>query len=209
MMQLDQFYLSLINMTLIDALAIAAGAGILLSTCIGIMMARRDSETFSWILGGTGAIIAGTIFGFVIMNGVGSLVAWSGSPIQGLAGADLTEWVNTITTTFAPLQMQAAGFALMGALFGIGLGYGIGSRPDDASKLGNLIATLGVIAIVMGVMFMLLPSFIVYTYDVAFMYLILLNGLIIGCYGLGVFVNRSRKNSPSEFEPSIVEELID
>jgi hypothetical protein len=208
-MQLDQFYLSLINMTLIDALAIAAGAGMLLSTCIGIMIARRERDAFSWMLGGTAAIIAGTIFGYIVMNAVGSLVAWSGSPIQSLAGADLTEWVNTIATTFAPFQMQAAGFALMGALFGIGLGYGIGSRPDDTSKLGNLIATLGVIAVVMGVMFMLLPSFIAYTYDVAFMYLMLLNGLILGCYGLGVFVNRSRMNSPSEFEPSTVEELID
>jgi len=208
-MQLDQFYLSIISLTLIDALAIGAGAGMLLCTYIGIMIKRRESEAFSWMLGGTAAIIAGTIFGYVIMNSVGSLVAWSGSPIQGLAGADLTEWVDTITTTFTPFQMQAAGLAMMGALFGIGLGYGIGSQPDDTSKLGNLIATLGVIAVVMGLMFMLLPSFVTYTYDVAFMYLLLLNGLILGCYGLAVLIRHSRKNSPSEFEPSIVEELID
>jgi len=207
-MQLDQFYLSIIQITLIDAIAIGAGAGMLLCTYFGIMIKRRESEAFSWMVGGTAAIIAGTIFGYIVMNAVGSLVAWSGSSIQGLAGADLTEWVDSIAAIFAPLQMQATGFALMGALFGIGFGYGVGSQPEDTSKLGNLIATLGVIAVVMGLMFMLLPSFVNLAAADAFLYLAMINGLIVLGYGIRFIVTHMRGDSPSEYEPSAVEELI-
>ncbi|TFH05841.1 MAG: hypothetical protein E4H14_11930 [Candidatus Thorarchaeota archaeon] len=207
-MQLDQFYLSIIQMTLIDAIALGAGAGMLACTYFGINLRRKESDGFSWLIGGTFAIIFGTIFGYYVMNTVGFIVTWSGSSIQGLAGADLTEWADTIAALFAPVQMQAAGFAMMGALFGVGWGYGIGARPDDTSKLGNLIATLGVTAILMGLLFMLLPSFITYTYDVAFMYLLLFNGLILLCYGIGAVMNQRQDDSSSEYVKSAVEELI-
>ena len=207
-MQLDQFYLSILQMTLIDAIAIGAGAGMLASTYFGIKLKRQESGGFSWLLGGTLATVFGTIFGYYIMNTVGFIVAWSGSSVQGLAGADFTEWVDTMAALFAPVQIQAAGFAMLGALFGIGWGYGIGARPDDTSKLGNLIATLGVIAIVMGLLFMLLPGFITLAVADALWYLVLFNGLILLCYGIGAVMNQRRDDSSSEYVKSAVEELI-
>ncbi len=207
-MQLDQFYLTIIQITLIDALAIGAGAGMLASTYFGIKLKRHESGEFSWLLGGTAAIAFGTIFGYFIMNTVGFIVAWSGSPIHGLAGADLTEWTDTMAALFAPVQIQAAGLAMMGALFGVGWGYGIGSRPDDTSKLGNLIATLGVSAIVMGLLFIMLPSFVTLAATDALWYLAVVNGLILLSYGIRVAMNHFRGDSPSESEESTVEELI-
>lgn len=201
-MQLDQFYLSIISITLLDAIAIGAGAAMLAGTFFGIKLKRQNSSVTTWLFGGAGGIAFGTIFGYYIMNTVGFLVAWSGSTVHGLTGADLTEWTGTIATEFAPLQMQAAGFAMMGVLFGIGWGYGIGARPADTSIVGNLITTLGVIAIVMGLQFMLLPSFITIAYDTAFLYLLLFNGLIVLGYGIMFVANQMRRDSPPKEEIS-------
>lgn len=99
--------------------------------------------------------------------------------------------------------MQAAGFAMMGAIFGIGWGYGIGTRPDDTSLLGNIIATLGVIAILAGMTLSILPAFISLSWDTAFLYLVLINGLILLCYGIASTVNQLRVASPPE--PEVIE----
>ncbi|MHA1864127.1 MAG: hypothetical protein ACTSWA_10200 [Candidatus Thorarchaeota archaeon] len=211
-MQLDQFYISIIQITLMDAIAIGAAAGFLVSTYFGIKLKRKDSNAFSWVLGGAAASIMGAILGLLTMNAVGYFAAWSGSPIQGLVGADLTEWSGTIAAFFAPYQMQSAGFALMGALFGIGWGYGIGSRPDDTSLTGNIIAISSVIAFLGGFILTMLPGFITLSYDIAFLYLLLFNGLILACYGIGFVVNQMRDDapdSPREYEPSKPEELIE
>ena len=207
-MQLDQFYLSIIQITLLDAIAIGAAAGLLVSTYFGIKLKRQESGVFSWMLGGTIAIVFGTILGWLAMNTVGYAAAWSGSPIQGLGGADLTEWNNTLAAFFAPYQMQAAGFAMMGAIFGIGWGYGIGARPDDTSLLGNIIATLGVIAILAGMTLSILPAFISLLWDTAFLYLVLINGLILLCYGIASTVNQLRVASPPEPEVTEKDELM-
>ncbi|MFW9843724.1 MAG: hypothetical protein ACFFEV_04045 [Candidatus Thorarchaeota archaeon] len=208
MMQLGQFYLDILQITLIDAIVLGAGAGMLASTYFGIKLKRVESGGYSWLLGGTAAVIFGTFFGYYIMNTVGFIVAWSGSSIQGLAGADLIEWTDTMATAFAGVQTQAAGFAVMGSLFGMGLGYGIASRPDDTSLLGNVIATLGIIAIVMGLLFMMLPSFITLPTADAFGYLLTFNVLILLCYGIGAMMIHFRKDTPSESKESTVEELI-
>lgn len=202
-MQLDQFYLGIIQITLLDAIAIGAGAAMLAGTFFGIKLKRQESSTFTWLFGGAAGIAFGTLFGYYIMNTVGYIVAWSGSTIHGLTGADLLEWTSTMATSYAPYQMQAAGFAMMGVLFGIGWGYGIGARPADTSIVGNLIATLGVIAIVLGLMFMLLPSFITIAYDTAFIYLLLLNGLIVLGYGIMIVANQMKGDSPDS--PSVEE----
>ncbi|MHA1289819.1 MAG: hypothetical protein ACTSPB_20760 [Candidatus Thorarchaeota archaeon] len=211
-MQLDQFYLNLIQITLLDAIVIGAGAAMLAGAFFGIKLKRQNSSTLTWLFGGAAGIAFGTIFGYYIMNTVGYIVAWSGSTIHGLTGTDLLEWTDAMATSYAPYQMQAAGFAMMGVLFGIGWGYGIGARPDDTSLVGNLITTLGVIAIVMGLLFMLLPSFVTYAYDTAFLYLLLLNGLIVLGYGMMFMAGQMRggsPDSPTEYEPSKPEELID
>jgi len=204
-MQLDPFYLGIIPITLLDAIAIGAGAAMLIGTFFGIKLKRQDSSIYTWLFGGAAGIAFGTLFGYYIMNTVGSIVAWSGSAIHGLTGADLLEWTSTLAASYAPYQMQAAGFAMMGVLFGIGWGYGIGARTDDTSLVGTLIATLGVIAIVMGLLFMLLPSFITIAYDTAFLYLLLLNGLIVLGYGIKFIANEMRY-APSESEIPVVEE---
>lgn len=191
-----------------DAIAIGAGAGFLFSTYFGIKLKRNDSPAFAWLLGGAVVIIIGTILGLFTMNAVGYVAAWSGSPLQGLQGADLIEWSDTIAEFFAPYQMQAAGFAMMGALFGIGWGYGIGARTDDTSVKGNFVATLAIIAMFGGFLLTMLPGVLTLSADIAFLYLALFNTLILLCYGLGFVVNQWRVDSPSESEGSDVEELI-
>jgi hypothetical protein len=207
-MQLDQFYISIIQITLMDAIVIGAGAGFIFSTYFGIKLKRNDSPAFAWLLGGAVVIIIGTIVGLFTMNAVGYVAAWTGSPFQGLQGADLIEWSDTIAAVFAPYQMQAAGFAMMGALFGIGWGYGIGGRPDDTYVVGNFIATLSVFTIFGGLLLTMLPGLLTLSYDTAFQYLLLFNGFILLCYGIAAFVDQSRDDSPSESVGSDVEELI-
>ncbi len=186
---------------------IGAGAGFLFSTYFGIKLKRNDSPAFAWLLGGAVVIIIGTIVGLFTMNAVGYVAAWAGSPFQGLQGADLIEWSDTIAAVFAPYQMQAAGFAMMGALFGIGWGYGIGGRTDDTFVVGNLIATLSVFAIFGGLMLTMLPGLLTLSYDTAFLYLGLFNVLILLCYGIAYVVNPRRVDPPVR-EGSEVEELI-
>ncbi|MBE0526718.1 hypothetical protein E4H12_08255 [Candidatus Thorarchaeota archaeon] len=207
-MQLDDFYIGILQISLLDAIAIGAAAGMIAATCFGFKLKRRESDHITWLLGGAAATIFGTIIGYCVMNLVGYVVIWTGSPIQGLAGTDLLDWETTLVALYAPYQMHAAGFALVGALLGIGLGYGIGERPEDTSRLGNLIATFGVIAIVAGLLFMFLPSFITLPSDTAFLYLLLLNGLLVLGYGIRYLVNRPRGESPPEYTSSQPEELI-
>ena len=207
-MQLDQFYLSILQMTLIDALALGAGAAMLASTFLGIKLKRMDIDAFSWLLGGIVAIVFGTIFGYYIMNTVGYIIAWSGSPIQGLTGTDLTEWTGTLAALFAPYQMQAAKLALIGSLFGIGWGIGIGARPEDNSLLGNLLTTLGVIAIFMGLLFTILQTFVSLPYAVADLYLNLFIGLVLLCYGIGGVLNHYREDTVEAVLESIEDELV-
>ena len=207
-MQLDQFYISVIQMTLMDAIAIGAGAGFLVSTCFGIKLKRKDSNAFFWLLGGAAGIIIGTILGLFTMNAVGHITVWNGSSLLGLQGADLTEWSDTIAAIYAPYQMQAAGFAMMGTLFGIGWGHGIGARPDDTSVVGNIVATSAIIAMFGGFLLTMLPGLLTLSYDTAFLYLGLFNVLILLCYGIAYVVNQTRVDSPAESESSEVEELI-
>jgi hypothetical protein len=207
-MQLDQFYVSIIQLTLMDALVIGAGAGLLVSTYFGMKLKRQESGAFSWLLGGTTAIIFGTIFGWYIMNTVGYIVAWSGSPIHGLVGTDLTDWADTMAAFFAPNQMLSIGFAMMGALFGVGWGYGIGSRPDDTSIIGNLIATLGVVAILCGLLLTILQSLLVLSAVVAFQYILLANATILELYGIGLILKLWKAESPSDAVESKTDELV-
>ncbi|MGY5858505.1 MAG: hypothetical protein RTU63_03985 [Candidatus Thorarchaeota archaeon] len=195
-MQLDQFYIGIIQLTLYDALAIGAGAAMLVGTFFGIKLKRQESGTFPWLFGGAAGITFGTIFGYYIMNTVGYIVAMSGSSIHSLAGTDLLEWTETIALFFAPYQMHAAGFAMIGVLFGLGWGHGIGSRPADTSLVGNLIATLGIVAIVAGFLLTLSPGFLVLPYDTAFLYLLLVNGLIVLGYGIRFVANQMKGDSP-------------
>ncbi|MCK4568533.1 MAG: hypothetical protein KAU48_14595, partial [Candidatus Thorarchaeota archaeon] len=204
-MQLDQFYISVIQITLMDAIAIGAGAGFLASTYFGIKLKRKDSNAFAWLFGGTAAIIIGTILGLITMNAVGYITVWNGSSLLGLQGADLTEWSDTIAAIYAPYQMQAAGFAMMGTLLGIGWGHGIGVRPDDTSLLGNIIATLAIIAMFGGFLLTMLPGVLTLSYDTAFLYLGLFNVLILLYYGIAYVVNQARVDVPIEGEESEVE----
>ena len=192
-----------------DAIAIGAGAGFLFSTYFGIKLKRNDSPAFAWLLGGAVVIIIGTILGLITMNAVGYVAAWAGSPFQGLQGADLIEWSDTIAAVFAPYQMQAAGFAMMGTLFGIGWGYGIGARTDDTSVVGNIIATSAIIAMFGGFLLTMLPGVLTLSTDVAFLYLGLFNGFILLCYGIAYVVNQRRVDSPTESEESEVEVIVE
>lgn len=194
-MQLDQFYLAIIQISLNDAISLGAAAALLVGTFFGIRLKRSNANSFQWLTGSGAGVVFGTVFGYYIMNIIGYVVASSGPLLYGLTGTDLTEWADTIAVTFAPYQMHAAGFALVGVLLGIGWGYGIGSRPDDTSIFGNLIATVGLLAIVGGLICTTLTSFLLLSYDTAFLYLAILNGLIILGYAIGFIVNPRREHS--------------
>ena len=194
-MQLDQFYLTIIQMSLHDAISLGAAAALLVGTFFGIKLKRHNVNTFQWLSGGGAGLVFGTIFGTYIMNFIGQIVALSGSLVYGLTGADLTEWGDTIATIYTPYQMHAAGFALLGVLLGIGWGYGIGGRPEDTSVIGNLIATVGLLAIVGGLICTTLTSFLVLAYETAFLYLAILNGLILVGYAIGFMMNQRRGRS--------------
>ncbi len=203
-MQLDQFYLTIIQISLHDAISLGAAAALLVGTFFGFILKRHHSNPIQWFSGGGVGVVFGTLFGYYIMNIIGQLVTWSGSLLYGLTGTDLTDWADTITVAFAPYQMHAAGFALLGVLLGIGWGYGIGARPDDTSVLGNLIATGGLLAIVGGLICTTLTSFLILAYETAFVYLAILNGLIILGYAIGFTVNQRRESSiiPIDVSPS-------
>lgn len=207
-MQLDVFYVSLISVTFLDAIAFGSAAALLVTTLFGLKLKRQSSGEFSWLIGGLIGIIIGTGLGWFVMNAIGFVAVWSGSPCFGLQGADLTEWTVSLNTLFAQYQMHAVGIAMIGALFGIGWGYGVGAKPDDTSLLGNLIATIGVVAILIGMELTFLQTFVTYTNDVAFLYLFLVNGLILLGYGIMFVVNQRRMDSSNEYEPSKPEELI-
>ena len=162
-------------------------------------------------MGGFIGIVLGTVLGWFAMNVFGTFVAWAGSPMFGLEGADLTAWTETIAAVFATYQMEAAGFAMIGALFGLGWGRAIGARPDDTSLLGNLIATVGVLAILTGMEVSILQSFITFSNETAFLYLVLVNGLIVLGYGIMYIINEMRDDvvevpveTPVESEDLIV-----
>ena len=208
-MQLDQFYLTIIQMSLHDAISLGAAAALLVGTFFGIKLKRLQADKFQWLFGGGAGAVFGTVFGYYIMNIIGYLVALSGSLFYGLSGADLIEWGDTITAVFAPYQMQAVGFALLGVLLGIGWGYGIGARPDDTSLIGNLVATIGLLAIVGGLICTTLTSFLLLTYDTAFLYLVILNGLVLIGYAIGYMVNQRRENLEATEILVEVEELIE
>ena len=208
-MQLDQFYLDILQITLYDAIVIGTGAAMLVGTFFGIKLKRQESSIFTWLFGGAAGITFGTIFGYYIMNVVGYIVAWSGSTVHSLTGADLLEWTDTMAANFAPYQMHAAGFAMIGVLFGLGWGYGIGSRPADTAIIGNLIATLGVIAIVIGLILTIIPGFLAMPYDTAFLYILLFNGLLVIGYGMMFVVNQMKGDTSTETEIPTVEELAE
>jgi len=195
-------------MSLHDAISLGAGAALLVGTFFGIKLKRYQANWFQWFTGGGAGVVFGTIFGYYIMNLIGQMVALSGSLIHGLAGTDLVEWGDSIASAFTPYQMHAAGFALLGVLLGIGWGYGIGARPDDTSVLGNLIATGGLLAIVGGLICTTLTSFLVLAYETAFLYLAILNGLVVMGYAIGFLVNQRREDSQATEILIEVEELI-
>ena len=203
-MQLDPFYISIIQISLIDAIAIGASSGWLAATIFGIKLKRGNSGSSMWLIGGTAGVVFGTFIGYLTMNLIGSVLIWSGTPIQGLTGPDLSDWSATIITTFSPYHMQTIGFSIIGALFGVGWGYAIGARPDDTSIFGNLVATLGAISVFCGMLFIVLQSFILLSDFVAIVYLSMFSGLIIIGYALAAVVNIRREDS----QVATTEELV-
>ncbi|MFW9770084.1 MAG: hypothetical protein ACFFF9_09845 [Candidatus Thorarchaeota archaeon] len=176
-MNLSGYYTAIIRITLMDAIVLGAGAGLLVAAYLG-MKARQRNITFRNLFksyGIAGAIL-GTLTGYICMNIVGYFVAFSGSPFHGLSGVDLIEWNNFTSSIFTQYQFHAIGFALFGSLLGNGWGYSI--RPEETSRSGNTFATLGIFGLLGGLSLMIMPTVLYSSPNI----LTLLNVLVLLCY---------------------------
>jgi hypothetical protein len=203
-MQLGGYYTEIIRITLMDAIVLGAGAGLLVATYFG-MKARKRGVTLPnlFIPYGIVGVILGTLVGYVCMNVVGYFVAFSGSPFHGLSGADLIEWNNFTSSRFTQYQFHAIGFAMFGSWLGSGWGYSI--RPDETSRLGNIIATLGVFGLLGGLLLMIMPRFLYSSPNS----LTLLNVLILLCYTITLLYSEKGVDSTQQSDDSGREQMIE
>ncbi len=201
-MQLGQYYLDIIRITGMDAIVLGAGAGLLVATYFGMRLRRENGGTISNSVYGVAGVILGTLFGYFAMNAVGYFVALSGTPFHGLLGSDLIEWRSNTSLVFTRYQVHAVGFAMVGSWFGLGWGYGI--RPDETSLFGNIIATLGVFALLGGLLLMIMPQFL----SLPPSYLTVINGIFVLCYVIALRFTKTSTDSSLEPENSEKEEPI-
>ncbi|MFW9794323.1 MAG: hypothetical protein ACFFEE_08475 [Candidatus Thorarchaeota archaeon] len=193
-MQLGEYYTDIIRITLMDAIVLGTGVGLLVATYLG-MKARARGLTFPNLFKSYGitGVILGTLVGYVCMNIVGYFVAFSGSPFHGLSGVDLIEWNNFTSSIFTQYQFHAIGFAMFGSWLGSGWGYSI--NPDETSQIGNIFATLGVFGLLGGLLLMIMPGFL-YGSPIT---LTLLNVLVVLCYAIAVLY--FKKDVDSSLQP--------
>jgi hypothetical protein len=202
-MQLGEYYTDMIRISLMDSIVIGAAAGLLVATYFGTKIRRERGSTFSDSSYGIAGIILGTLFGYLCMIAVGYFVALSGSPFHGFSGVDLIEWNNSTSIAFTQYQLHAIGFAMLGSWFGIGWGYSI--RTEDASLIGNVFASLGLIGLLGGFMLAIMPSFLLSSPNT----LTLLNALVGLCYAIALLFNEQRINSLQQPDDSKIEEMIE
>lgn len=158
-MQLDAFFMGLIQVSLLDGLALALGAAFIIATICGIVLTRRTGLNITWGLGTIASLIIGVISGLAVMAFVGFLAIWAGSGIHGLSGADLNNWTEITSTAFGSSQIQGIILAYVGALAGIAMGYGIAIRPkEEATRFGIGFSILGVCALAIGFTLTMLPT---------------------------------------------------
>jgi hypothetical protein len=91
---------------------------------------------------------------------------------------------------------------MVGSWFGIGWGYGI--RPDETSLFGNIIATLGVFALLGGLLLMIMPTFLYLSPS----YLSVINGIFVLCYVIALRFTKIDTDSLLEPGNSEKDELI-
>jgi len=180
-MQLNAFFMNLIQISILDGIALAVGAAFIIAALCGIFLARRMDLNITWGLGTIASLIIGVVVGIVVMTSFGYYFVWSGSNCYGLSGSDLTNWTSLISAEFGSYQLQTLALAFIGALAGYDMGYVLMTTPrEGTTRFGILISVLGVSMLAIGITLtmlqglLLLPLVLFYSLDVVFAVLFIL-----------------------------------
>ncbi|TFG29689.1 hypothetical protein EU527_15520 [Candidatus Thorarchaeota archaeon] len=158
-MQLDTFFMNLIQVSLLDGLALGLGGAFIVTSFCALILTRRMGVSITRGLGAIASLVIGIISGFLVMNSIGLFATWTGSAIHGLSGTDLVSWTSLVSSTFSSYQSQAIALSYLGSLGGLGMGYGVGIRPkDEATTFGTVFSMLGVCALAIGFTLVMLPT---------------------------------------------------
>ena len=153
MQQLDGFFIEIIRVTFLDAIIIGMMAGLIVSAVYGIKLGRHKSTaSIRWVFGGVLALAIATAVGWIITQSIGQVIAWAGEGIHGLEGPELRHWRDLVSAMLATYQMEAVVFSLVGALLGVGWGYGVGIEPQGKASAGGIVlSTLAICVFIAGV----------------------------------------------------------
>ena len=180
-MQLNAFFMNLVQISILDGIALAVGAAFILAALCGIILARRTDLNITWGLGTIASLIIGAVLGFVVMTFFGYYFVWSGSNCYGLSGSDLANWTSLISTEFDSYPLQSLALSFIGALAGYAMGYVLVTTPKEGiTPFGILISILGVAMLAIGISLtmmpglLLLPLVLFYSFDVVFAVLFIL-----------------------------------
>ncbi len=181
-MQLDTFYTSLIQVLLLDGLALALGGAFIITSICGVILMRRTTVNLKWCLGTIVSMVIGVVSGVIVMTSFGIFNVWAGSGIYGLIDDGLADWTALISTEFNSYNYQLLSLAYLGALAGHSLGCSIGMhRNEEATPFGILFSILGLSVIAIGFTFTLLqilltlPILILFSIDGVFTLLFILS----------------------------------
>ncbi|TFG33495.1 hypothetical protein EU527_08060 [Candidatus Thorarchaeota archaeon] len=171
-MQLDAFFMELIQVSLFDGIAIGLGSAFIVTCFCALLLTRKMSISITWSVAAIATILIGTLSGFLVMNSIGFFAVWSGSAIHGLSGDDLISWTSTIASTFNSYQIQVISLSYLGSLAGLAMGYGIGIPQKYKFTIsGTIFSILGVSALLIGFTLIMLPT--VLNLDVILLYVII------------------------------------
>lgn len=198
-MQLDTFYMGLIQVSLLDGLALGLGCAFIITSICGLIITRRMDMSIIWVIGAILSLVIGVISGFLIMNLTEYIAVWSGSAFLGLSGSDLSSWANTIYSAFISYPYHGLTLWYIGSLAGFGMGYGIGVHPkEESTTFGVIFSILGICGLAIGLALALLPGILTLSTD--FLYILI--GLFSILFSLFAFRIWRRKFSEESAESS-------
>jgi hypothetical protein len=165
----NMFLSSIISTALLDGLVLGLGGSFILSSVCGVYITRRRPSNVTWAFGGILALITSTISGLIVYFFIGLVTFWAGPAVHGLSGTDLNLWNSLVSTLFSINQYLAIMSSYMGAIAGLGMGYGIGVRPrEEATTFGVVWAVLAVFILLTGLAFIFLQTVLAGNIDVLY-----------------------------------------
>jgi len=202
LMQLDTFYVGLIQTSLFDGLVLGLGVALFVASVLGIIMTRRYSLGVTWSLSAIALIIIGIASGYLFMTFTGIMTSWAGTGIHNLSGAVLTDWTSLVATMFGTYQDYALVLSYIGAILGLGMGYGTGILPkEEFTTFGTFISILGVGALAIGLTLAFLPFLITQSISILYLFSAMITLLFVG-----YLFNCHRKSAPEDSDYYVAQE---